>query len=216
MIALSGLTKRFGPLTAVDDVSFSVDRGEVLGFLGPNGSGKTTTMRMITGFLPPSAGSAVVGGHDVAVEPPRRPTADRISAGGRPPVRGHDDQGLPEFHRRRARHVGRRCGAPHRNDGGKGRDRVGSAPTHRHSLQGLQAPRRLGAGPPPRPGRFDPRRADRRPGPQSKTPGPRPHPRYGARQGHHHFDPYPRGGGRRVYACRRHCQGPRGVRRYAP
>ena len=69
MIALSGLTKRFGPLTAVDDVSFSVDRGEVLGFLGPNGSGKTTTMRMITGFLPPSAGSAVVGGHDVAVEP---------------------------------------------------------------------------------------------------------------------------------------------------
>jgi len=69
MIALSGLTKRFGPFTAVDDVSFSVDRGEVLGFLGPNGSGKTTTMRMITGFLLPSAGSAVVGGHDVAVEP---------------------------------------------------------------------------------------------------------------------------------------------------
>ena len=50
MIVLSGLTKRFGPLTAVDDVSLSVDRGEVLGFLGPNGSGKTTTMRMITGF----------------------------------------------------------------------------------------------------------------------------------------------------------------------
>ena len=66
MIVLSDLTKRFGPLTAVDDVSLSVDRGEVLGFLGPNGSGKTTTMRMITGFLSPSAGSVVVGGHDVA------------------------------------------------------------------------------------------------------------------------------------------------------
>ena len=69
MIVLSGLTKRFGPLTAVDGVSFSVDRGEVLGFLGPNGSGKTTTMRMITGYLPPSAGSVVVCGHDVAAEP---------------------------------------------------------------------------------------------------------------------------------------------------
>ncbi|MDP7241802.1 MAG: ATP-binding cassette domain-containing protein [Rhodospirillales bacterium] len=69
MIVLSGLTKRFGPLTAVDGVSFSVDRGEVLGFLGPNGSGKTTTMRMITGYLSPSAGSVVVCGHDVAAEP---------------------------------------------------------------------------------------------------------------------------------------------------
>ena len=69
MIVLSGLTKRFGPLTAVDGVSFSVDRGEVLGFLGPNGSGKTTTMRMITGYLSPSAGSVVVCGYDVAAEP---------------------------------------------------------------------------------------------------------------------------------------------------
>jgi ABC-2 type transport system ATP-binding protein len=69
MIVLSGLTKRFGPLTAVDGVSFSIDRGEVLGFLGPNGSGKTTTMRMITGYLSPSAGSAVVCGYDVAAKP---------------------------------------------------------------------------------------------------------------------------------------------------
>ncbi|MSO93494.1 MAG: ABC transporter ATP-binding protein [Rhodospirillales bacterium] len=65
MINLSGLTKRFGPITAVDNISFSVNRGEVLGFLGPNGAGKTTTMRMLTGFLPPSAGSASVAGHDV-------------------------------------------------------------------------------------------------------------------------------------------------------
>lgn len=65
LINLSGLTKRFGPITAVDNISFSVHRGEVLGFLGPNGAGKTTTMRMLTGFLPPSAGSASVAGHDV-------------------------------------------------------------------------------------------------------------------------------------------------------
>jgi len=69
MLDIQRLTKRFGPLTAVDDVSFSVDQGEVLGFLGPNGAGKTTAMRMITGFLPPSSGTAVVCGFDVTKSP---------------------------------------------------------------------------------------------------------------------------------------------------
>ena len=69
MLDIQRLTKRFGPFTAVDDVSFSVDRGEVLGFLGPNGAGKTTAMRMITGFLPPSFGTAVVCGFDVTKSP---------------------------------------------------------------------------------------------------------------------------------------------------
>ena len=55
MIEVQHLTKRYGPVTAVDDVSFTVERGEILGFLGPNGAGKSTTMRMITGFIPPSA-----------------------------------------------------------------------------------------------------------------------------------------------------------------
>ena len=57
MIEIANLVKRFGPLTAVDDVSFSVERGEVLGFLGPNGAGKSTTMKMVTGFLTPTSGS---------------------------------------------------------------------------------------------------------------------------------------------------------------
>jgi gliding motility-associated transport system ATP-binding protein len=65
MISLTGLTKRFGPLTAVDGISFRVERGEVLGFLGPNGAGKSTTMKMITGFLLPTAGKAYVCGYDV-------------------------------------------------------------------------------------------------------------------------------------------------------
>src|SRR5882724_174130 len=69
MIAIRDLSKWFGPIHAVDDVSFSVSRGEVLGFLGPNGAGKSTTMKMITGFLAPSAGTAVVCGHDVIDEP---------------------------------------------------------------------------------------------------------------------------------------------------
>jgi ABC-2 type transport system ATP-binding protein len=69
MIAVRHLTKRFGPMTAVDDVSFTVSRGEVLGFLGPNGAGKSTTMKMITGFLAPTSGTAVVAGHDIVADP---------------------------------------------------------------------------------------------------------------------------------------------------
>src|SRR5919206_1656964 len=69
MIKIQNLVKAFGPKRAVDDISFSVERGEVLGFLGPNGAGKSTTMRMITGFMPPTAGSIAVGGFDVAESP---------------------------------------------------------------------------------------------------------------------------------------------------
>ena len=67
MIAIDGLVKKFGPITAVAGVTFRVEKGEVLGFLGPNGAGKTTTMRMITGFLPPTAGTARVCGIDVTL-----------------------------------------------------------------------------------------------------------------------------------------------------
>lgn len=63
-IELRGLTKKFGNFTAVDAISFSVAAGEVLGFLGPNGSGKTTTMRMLLGLMQPTAGSASVLGYD--------------------------------------------------------------------------------------------------------------------------------------------------------
>ena len=69
MIETSNLTKRYGHLTAVDDVSFSVKPGEVLGFLGPNGAGKTTTMRLIAGFLAPTGGSVRVCGFDVEEQP---------------------------------------------------------------------------------------------------------------------------------------------------
>ncbi|HEX9570133.1 MAG TPA: ABC transporter ATP-binding protein [Rhodospirillales bacterium] len=65
MIVLKNLTKRFGPLVAVDNVSLTVGIGEVLGFLGPNGAGKSTTMRMITGFIEPTSGTVEVCGHDV-------------------------------------------------------------------------------------------------------------------------------------------------------
>ena len=69
LIEVDHLTKSFGPFIAVDNISFSLKRGEVLGFLGPNGAGKTTTMRMITGFLSPTEGNINVCGNDVAKYP---------------------------------------------------------------------------------------------------------------------------------------------------
>jgi len=68
MIEVQGLSKRYPTRLAVDDVTFSVKRGEIVGFLGPNGAGKTTTMRVLTGFLPPSSGLARVAGHDVVTQ----------------------------------------------------------------------------------------------------------------------------------------------------
>jgi ABC-2 type transport system ATP-binding protein len=69
MIEIKNLSKSFGPLKAVDGITFSVQRGEVLGFLGPNGAGKSTTMKMVTGFLTPTSGTATVCGHDIGTDP---------------------------------------------------------------------------------------------------------------------------------------------------
>jgi ABC-2 type transport system ATP-binding protein len=93
LIEIAGLTKRFGGFTAVDDVSFSVGRGEVLGFLGPNGAGKSTTMRMLAGFMIPTSGVARICGHDVQADgiaarralgflPEGAPTYPEMTVGG--------------------------------------------------------------------------------------------------------------------------------------
>lgn len=68
MIRCEGLTKYYGTHQAIADVSFHVREGEIVGFLGPNAAGKTTTMRILTSFIPPSAGTATVAGHDVVEE----------------------------------------------------------------------------------------------------------------------------------------------------
>ncbi|MBF0528077.1 MAG: ATP-binding cassette domain-containing protein [Deltaproteobacteria bacterium] len=65
MIDVEHISKNFGRISAVRDISFRVNSGEILGFLGPNGAGKTTTMRVLTGFYPPSSGTARVAGSDV-------------------------------------------------------------------------------------------------------------------------------------------------------
>jgi ABC-2 type transport system ATP-binding protein len=69
IIEVTNLSRKFGEITAVDDVSFSVARGEIFAFLGPNGAGKSTTIKMLTTLLHPSAGKIVVDGHDPAREP---------------------------------------------------------------------------------------------------------------------------------------------------
>lgn len=69
MIEVEGLTKRYGAIAAIEDVSFRVEQGEIVGFLGPNGAGKTTTMRILTGFSPASRGTARVAGYEVHAAP---------------------------------------------------------------------------------------------------------------------------------------------------
>ncbi len=77
VVEVSGLCKRFGAVTAVDDLSFAVQRGEVFGLLGPNGAGKTTTLQMLLGLTTPSSGSARILGLDVARQ--RRQVLQRVN-----------------------------------------------------------------------------------------------------------------------------------------
>lgn len=69
MIEVRNLTKSYGGITAIENLSFSIQKGEVVGFLGPNGAGKSTTMKIITGFMAPTTGSASVAGYDVFENP---------------------------------------------------------------------------------------------------------------------------------------------------
>ena len=69
MISVKGLRRTFGPIVAVDDISFEVAKGQVLGFLGPNGAGKSTAMKMLACFLTPDSGRASVCGHDIIGDP---------------------------------------------------------------------------------------------------------------------------------------------------
>ena len=69
MIKTQNLTKNYDGLLAVDDLTFTVEPGEVLGFLGPNGAGKSTTMRMLAGFITPTSGTGSICGHDISADP---------------------------------------------------------------------------------------------------------------------------------------------------
>src|ERR1044071_5369731 len=88
MISVQGLTKRYGDVRAVDDLSFDVEAGKVTGFLGPNGAGKSTTMRMVMGLDRPTAGTATVNGKRyVDLTPPLREVGALLDAGAMHPGR---------------------------------------------------------------------------------------------------------------------------------
>ena len=65
MIEAKELTKYFGPFVAVENISFTIPRGQIVAFLGPNGAGKSTAMKILTGYMAPSRGRALIAGHDV-------------------------------------------------------------------------------------------------------------------------------------------------------
>lgn len=69
MIEISNVTKKYGSFTAVNDISFNIQNGEIIGFLGPNGAGKSTTMNMIAGYIEPTAGTIIVNGYDIQKKP---------------------------------------------------------------------------------------------------------------------------------------------------
>ena len=69
MIQIQNLVKRFGSKYAVDDISFTIDEGEVVGFLGPNGAGKSTTMNIVSGYMSSTSGTALIGGVDILENP---------------------------------------------------------------------------------------------------------------------------------------------------
>ena len=69
MIQVENVTKKYGNFTAVSNINFEIDEGEIVGFLGPNGAGKSTTMNMITGFIEPSEGKIIVDGYDISKKP---------------------------------------------------------------------------------------------------------------------------------------------------
>jgi ABC-2 type transport system ATP-binding protein len=104
MISLRGLTKRYGDITAVDDLTLELAPGEVTGFLGPNGAGKSTTMRMILGLDSPTSGEALIGGRSYAeLDPPLRTIGALLDAKAVHPARSGRDhlramalsQGIP-------------------------------------------------------------------------------------------------------------------------
>ena len=94
MIEVRGLRKHFGEVRAVNDLSFTVERGDALGFIGPNGAGKTTTIRMLATLLKPDAGTATINGHDIAGDP----EAVRACVGYMPDFFGvYDDMKVLEY-----------------------------------------------------------------------------------------------------------------------
>lgn len=95
MITVNHLTKRYGSHLAVDDISFTVQDGEIVGFLGPNGAGKSTTMNMLTGYISSSSGEALINDINILDNPIQAKRENRLPAGTAATLSGNDRYGLP-------------------------------------------------------------------------------------------------------------------------
>ena len=204
MITIKNLSKRYGEILAVDDLTFRVEPGEVLGFLGANGAGKSTTMRMIAGFISPTAGEITVCGHDIE----QAPVAAKSCIGYLPegaPSYGEmtvaefldfiaDVRGLAGERRRERRAVVV--------------DRLALAPVIDQVIETLSKGfrRRVGLAQAldPRPAGADPGRAHRRPRSQSKARGSAPHQRAQQGQAGDRIHPHSGGGARGVHTRHHH------------
>ena len=155
MIKVEHLTKCYGELVAVNDLSFELDEGHVYGFLGPNGAGKSTTMNIMTGCLAPTEGSVTIDGHDILEEPE---TAKRLIGylPEQPPLY------MSETPLEYLAFVGEAKGLrgadrANRGRGGAHGDRQRENPHHLHALQGLPPARGHRAGAHRLPARHHPR-----------------------------------------------------------
>ncbi len=215
MIEARGLSRRFGPIVAVDDVSFAVGRGEVLGFLGPNGAGKSTTMKMITGFLAPTSGTAVVCGADIRANPVE---AKRHL--------GYLPEGAPAYPDMTPKGFLRFIASIRGFNGAEAKKRVALAVERLALANVLEQPidtlskgfkRRVGLAQAllHDPAGADPRRADRRPRSQPETRGARAHQRAGGGKGDRALDPSAGRGRRGLHPRHRHRVGKNPGRRDA-
>ena len=162
MIEVQNVTKRYGPVTAVDDVSFRVDSGQILGFLGPNGAGKTTTMRILTGCTSATEGAGTRRGLRRVRGARSKRSGDRLPAGNAAALSGHDGPRVP--HVRRPINSIKSAARRDRVAAAMARTSVADvADRHCGKLsKGLPPARGTGPGHPAQPGRADSRRADRR------------------------------------------------------
>lgn len=83
---VTSISKRYGNLLAIEDISFQIQPGEVVGLLGPNGAGKTTAIRIITGYMPPHTGSVTIAGFDLLNNPKDAQKKDRLPSRNSPPL----------------------------------------------------------------------------------------------------------------------------------
>ena len=145
MIEVTNLVKRYGDHTAVDHLSFQIEKGKIYGFLGPNGAGKSTTMNMITGYIASTEGKVVIDGHDILEEPEEAKKCIGYLP-EQPPL--YFDMTVLEYMKFAAdlKKIPRKERESMIEEVMDGKDYRYEKPSHKKSVKGLQTESRAGAG----------------------------------------------------------------------